>query len=191
MTSRVVVASESHRFPGSAVPTAPTTESPQGPSANATVMVDVGRGAGALVVWTPPTMAGVEIEIRRVGADWDGTHSAVRRRDLPGGPQWAVLFGSLADGQYELRVCPPVRSVAVVPGQHPHQDDPSADMPGGRFERGPAVTCRATIAGAVTEIWWPAPTVAADSTEPAQSESVGAGLDAEAADSVVGSVSGG
>lgn len=178
-------------MPSSALAPAPTTESPLGPSANATVMVDVGPGAGALVVWTPPTMVGVEIEIRRVGTDWDGTHSAVRRRDLPGGPQWAVLFGSLADGQYELRVCPPARSVAVQPGQHPHHGAPGIDRPGGRLEHGQAATCRATIAGAVTEIGWPALPVAADSTEPAQPGSAGAGLVTPAAHSGVGSVLGG
>jgi len=93
-------------------------------------MVDVGSGAGALVVWMPPSMADAEIEIRAAGQPWDGRHSAVRRRDLPDGSRWAVLFGSLPDGDYELRVC-------HAPGVQP--------------------ACSATVRGAVAQMQWPAP----------------------------------
>jgi hypothetical protein len=67
-------------------------------------MVDVGGAFGALVVFAPESMHGVEIEIRRVGQVWDGTHTAVRRRDLRDGIAFAGVFGSLPEGDYALRL---------------------------------------------------------------------------------------
>jgi hypothetical protein len=67
-------------------------------------MVDVGGKYGALVVFTPEPMHGVEIEIRRAGEVWDGAHTAVRRRELRDGLAYAGVFGSLVEGEYELRI---------------------------------------------------------------------------------------
>jgi hypothetical protein len=74
------------------------------PSAAGSVVLDIGPGAGAAVVLTPPAMCGDEIEIRPAGSPWDGTHMAVRRRDGAGTPQYAAIFGSLPEGGYEFRV---------------------------------------------------------------------------------------
>ena len=49
-------------------------------------------------------LAGSEIEIRREGAAWDGTHVAVRARRIPGGEVHAALFPALEQGSYEVRV---------------------------------------------------------------------------------------
>ena len=46
------------------------------------VMADVGGNVGAAVVYTPEALLGRELEIRRAGRPWDGTHTAVRERTL-------------------------------------------------------------------------------------------------------------
>jgi hypothetical protein len=79
-------------------------EAAAGPSEAGSVVLDIGAGAGAAVVRTDADMCGFELEIRRVGEDWDGRHMAVRRRDGAGTAQFAAVFGGLAAGRYELRV---------------------------------------------------------------------------------------
>jgi|HubBroStandDraft_6_1064221.scaffolds.fasta_scaffold184483_2 hypothetical protein len=70
----------------------------------AAVVLDIGDGFGAVVIDTPPWLEGHEIEIRKVGAEWRGVHTAVRARLIPTGTQYAAVFGSLAEGRYDLRV---------------------------------------------------------------------------------------
>ena len=74
------------------------------PSEAGAVVLDVGPGAGVAIVRTGAAMCGLEMEIRRVGDDWNGQHVYVRRRDGDGSPQFAAIFGSLEDGSYEFRV---------------------------------------------------------------------------------------
>ena len=74
------------------------------PSPVAAVVLDIGDGFGAVVIDTPPWQEGREIEIRKVGTEWRGVHTAVRARLIPTGTQYAALFGSLAEGRYDLRV---------------------------------------------------------------------------------------
>ena len=74
------------------------------PSPMAAVVLDIGSGFGAVVIDTPPAMEGREIEIRKVGTEWRGVHTAVRARLIPTGTQYAAVFGSLAEGRYDLRV---------------------------------------------------------------------------------------
>jgi hypothetical protein len=76
---------------------------PEAPGAGA-VVLDIGGEIGAAVLYTAPDLAGEEIEVRPAGADWDGTHVAVRERRLPNGSRWAALFGSLPQGTYEARL---------------------------------------------------------------------------------------
>jgi hypothetical protein len=80
------------------------SEAALGPSGPATVMTDIGGDQGAAVLYVPEELAGLEIEIRSVGEPWDGTHTAVRERDLGASVIWAAFFGSLAAGCYEVRV---------------------------------------------------------------------------------------
>jgi hypothetical protein len=79
-------------------------EAALGPSATASVMTDIGGDQGAAVLYVPEELAGLEIEIRPAGALWDGTHTAVRKRELGASVIWAAFFGSLAAGRYEVRV---------------------------------------------------------------------------------------
>lgn len=74
------------------------------PSGEASVVLDIGGNRGALIVLAPETLVGLEIEIRRPDSPWDGTHTAVRRRDLPQGPCFAGVFGSLPAGDYQVRL---------------------------------------------------------------------------------------
>jgi hypothetical protein len=75
-----------------------------GPSEKGSVLLDIGGDVGAAVVSTPASLLGSEIEIRRCGAAWDGTHVAVRARHVSGGIVHAALFSGLAHGLYEVRV---------------------------------------------------------------------------------------
>jgi hypothetical protein len=75
-----------------------------GTSEEGSVVLDIGGDFGAAIVRTPATLAGMEIEIRREGAPWDGTHVAVRARNVPGGEVYAALFPALEQGSYEVRV---------------------------------------------------------------------------------------
>ena len=65
------------------------------------VMVDVGAGAGALILYLPEAMLGREIEISRHGQP-DHTHTEVLKRKTAAGYVCAAVFGSLPEGDYEL-----------------------------------------------------------------------------------------
>jgi hypothetical protein len=66
------------------------------------VMVDVGPGAGALVIYTADELRGQEIEISPKGSDSNRVHTDVLRRKTAGGHVYAAVFGSLSEGEYRL-----------------------------------------------------------------------------------------
>ena len=66
------------------------------------VMVDVGPGAGALIIYTGSDLRGQEIEISPAGHDSKRVHTDVLRRSIEGGEVFAAVFGSLAEGEYQL-----------------------------------------------------------------------------------------
>jgi len=66
------------------------------------VMVDVGPGAGALVIYTGDELRGQEIEISPAGHDSQRVHTDVLRRKTAGGHVCAAVFGSLAEGDYRI-----------------------------------------------------------------------------------------
>lgn len=66
------------------------------------VMVDVGPGAGALVIYTRDELLGVEIEISPQGRHSQRTHTEVLRRMTAGGYVNAAVFGSLPEGDYRF-----------------------------------------------------------------------------------------
>lgn len=81
-----------------------TPEASHGPSGVASVVSDIGGDIGAVAVYVPASLAGFEIEIRRVGRAWDGTHTAVRARPVGSSVVYAGFFGSLPAGRYQLRL---------------------------------------------------------------------------------------
>src|SRR2546428_13742199 len=64
------------------------------------VMVDVGPGAGALVIFTPEALRGQEIEISPEADDGQRVHTDVLRRKTVGVNLYAAVFGSLPEGEY-------------------------------------------------------------------------------------------
>jgi hypothetical protein len=66
------------------------------------VMVDVGPGVGALVIYADEDLRGQEIEISRAGSDSKRVHTDVLRRKAAGGHVFAAVFGSLDEGEYRL-----------------------------------------------------------------------------------------
>jgi hypothetical protein len=67
------------------------------------VLVDVGGGAGALILQTGPDMAGAEIEISPVGQDDLRRHVAVLTRvTADGDTLHAAVFAGLPAGTWQL-----------------------------------------------------------------------------------------
>ncbi len=79
------------------------SEPAAGPSGPGTVVLELGPGIGALVLYTPPGLDGTEIEISR--DDEPGTrrtHSQVRPRHLPGQTRYAAVYPALREGAYTI-----------------------------------------------------------------------------------------
>jgi hypothetical protein len=57
---------------------------------------------GALVVYAPDALSGVEIEIARRGESRAFVHTEVRERRLPGGSVYAGVFPAVGAGEYTL-----------------------------------------------------------------------------------------
>ena len=68
---------------------------PLPPSGPGTVVLDIGGSLGALVVHTPATLAGLEIELARRGETVQLVHTEVRERRLPGGSVHAAVFAAV------------------------------------------------------------------------------------------------
>jgi hypothetical protein len=73
-----------------------------GPSGSGTVVLDLGPGAGALVLYTPAGQAGAEIEVSLTGAGGGRTHSMVRPRHLAGATMHAAVYPGLSPGEYTI-----------------------------------------------------------------------------------------
>ena len=103
------------------------TEPATGPSGPGTVVLELGAGIGALILYTPADLDGAEISISR--EDDPGarrTHSQVRQRHMATATTYAAVYPSLAAGRYTIW----------------------------RSEHSPAVTASIT-GGEVTSCHWP------------------------------------
>ena len=92
-----------------------------GPSGSGTVVLELGPGAGTLVLHTPAEMNGAEIEISEAGgAGQPGhrTHSMVRPRHVASGTRYAAVYPALPPGQYTIWRADdmPVGTVTVAEG---------------------------------------------------------------------------
>src|SRR5690348_18245216 len=76
------------------------SESVAGPSGPGTVVMELGAGVGALILYTPAGLDGEEIEISRRGAP--RTHSRVRPRHMPGQTRYAAVYPGLPAGRYTV-----------------------------------------------------------------------------------------
>jgi len=82
-------------------------------------VLELGEDIGAAVIYTTAALEGAEIEIKPQCGQWDGTHSAVRRRvGAPGREDiFAILYFGLRAGTYDLRLRDQARSIEVVGGR--------------------------------------------------------------------------
>jgi hypothetical protein len=111
------------------------------PSGEGTVVLDIGGDRGAAIIFTPGELSGQEIEIRPLDQPWDGTHTAIRPRELPDTVAHAGVFGSLRAGPYQLRIR---RGDPVRFGSDPvrSNSEPVVDL--------------VVIGGEVAQLEWPA-----------------------------------
>jgi hypothetical protein len=70
------------------------------PSGQGTVVLNIGAGIGALVIHTPGSLHGHEIEVSPVADAAVRTHAAVRARYVRGGVLWSVVIDNLPQGRY-------------------------------------------------------------------------------------------
>ena len=77
-------------------------------------MLDIGGSIGALIVHTPPTWAGAEIELAKRGETQQFVHTEVRERRLPDCEVYAAVFVEVPEGKYTLLGAPPGTRTDVV-----------------------------------------------------------------------------
>jgi hypothetical protein len=70
------------------------------PSGQGTVVLNIGAGIGALVIHTPGSLHGHEIEVSPVEDAARRTHAAVRARYVRDGVRFSVVIDSLPAGRY-------------------------------------------------------------------------------------------
>ena len=88
------------------------------PSGQGTVVLNIGAGIGALVIHTPGSLHGHEIEVSPIGDPGDRTHAAVRARYVRGGVLWSVVIDNLPQGRFVIWRDPvtPLAEVQVTGG---------------------------------------------------------------------------
>jgi hypothetical protein len=69
-------------------------------SPTGSVVLEIGAGVGALVLYVPAVDHGREIEISRIGSGAPRAHAAVRERRLDRGSLYCVVYAGLAAGEY-------------------------------------------------------------------------------------------
>ena len=96
------------------------SESVPGPSSAGSVVLNLGAGIGALVLYTPAGLNGAEIEISVPGVPAHRrTHSQVRERRAGGAVQHAAVYPGLPAGEYTIwRDASTPAGVVTVRGGH-------------------------------------------------------------------------
>jgi hypothetical protein len=72
---------------------------PSGPGA---VVLELGAGAGALILHTPAELNGTEIDIGPADGHGRRTHALVRPRHIAGGTRYAAVYQDLPPGEYTI-----------------------------------------------------------------------------------------
>jgi hypothetical protein len=80
----------------------PAIEPAAGPSGSGTVVLELGAGAGALVLYTPAERDGAEIEVSLAGVAGSRTHSMVRPRHVAEATVYAAVYPDLPPGDYRI-----------------------------------------------------------------------------------------
>jgi hypothetical protein len=68
------------------------------------VVLDIGDGLGALIVYADPALHGTEVEISPTGDDADRSHKEVLERGEGGRVAFTAVFDRLPEGTYTLWV---------------------------------------------------------------------------------------
>lgn len=82
------------------------------------VVLDIGDGVGALILYTGPDLLGQEIELSR-SEDAHRTHTEVLERRIRDEPVFAAVYASLPEGRYRIWGYDdkPVTEVEIAGGQ--------------------------------------------------------------------------
>jgi hypothetical protein len=72
------------------------------PSWEGSVLLDIGGDVGALMLHTPSSMDGDEIDLFPDDTTMPHTHSAVRERHLADGVSYAAVYPGLREGTYTV-----------------------------------------------------------------------------------------
>jgi hypothetical protein len=80
------------------------------------VVLDIGDGVGALVLYVPAALHGREIEVSPVGEDAMRTHTAVLERLVNGQRVYAAVYPELAAGVYRVWGDQATPTVSIHPG---------------------------------------------------------------------------
>jgi hypothetical protein len=93
-------------------------ESQAGRIHDAQIVLDIGEGVGALILYTTPDLVGLEIELSRAG-DPRRTHTEVLERRMAGRQVFAAVYASLPEGRYRIWGYDdkPVTEVEIAGGQ--------------------------------------------------------------------------
>jgi hypothetical protein len=83
------------------------------------VLLDLGSGTGALVLYTPADLAGREIEVSPRTPGARRVHASVRERPGAHGSRYAAVYAGLAAGGYTIwqDQDTPVGAVTITGGQ--------------------------------------------------------------------------
>jgi len=66
------------------------------------VVLDIGDGIGALIVYGDQEMIDTPIEVSPTGADDERFHQHILERPMPGATRYAAVFDKIAEGSYTL-----------------------------------------------------------------------------------------
>ena len=86
-----------------------------GASGPGVVVLELGAGTGALVLYTGPDRLGDEVEISPAGGG-ARTHAAVRERRMPGRTIYCAVYPSLPAGPYTVWCGQTPVTVPIEPG---------------------------------------------------------------------------
>jgi len=95
-----------------------------GPAPSGPAVLDIGGGAGALLVIAPAALLHTEIEVSPAGQPAARTHTGVHERPMSGRALPVALFPSLGTGTWTLWGFGPcaTRTVEILDGEVTHLD---------------------------------------------------------------------
>jgi hypothetical protein len=83
------------------------------------LVLDIGEGVGALILYTGPELRGAEIEVSLKDGDGKRVHTAIHERRVQGRIVFAGVYPDLPEGDYVIWTDDPDKSTTftVVSGQ--------------------------------------------------------------------------